>query len=319
MACRACRLALVVAVVLLSVQGNRVDRFWPTVHCTVETESKQLCWQGPKFEGRLGAICGGAEVNGECKRNGYGCDVSGASLQRFTAFLGLSVFAKTSESGTCTDEHVDLNKAVMMGALQNNKLCPDLMRTVRHWHETSYGTVSNFTTLLAGCSQGVKHAQCTQTMTDVMVPLIISQFFESFEWTYGIKWAEIIVFGVDNAPAIEQAGNVADHFVDIPEGVKNLAALLRVSLKDPAAVAKKLLPKWRAVRDLLSKGLEPFLKPIIYPMMGVLLAQFPEMYEDNVKDALVHSAKLHAFQAAVKEKLDSAVDSIEKLCLFTMR
>merc|ERR1719277_932651 len=151
-------------------------------------------------------------------------------------------------------------------------------------------------------------------MTDLAGPMITQQLFESIEKTYGIAWVKMVVAAYDDAVSnIGQAAEFAENFVDIPDGVKVFAEKLHLSLQDPVALAKKLLPKWASVRSLVSQALVPFLQPIVQPMLGVLLRQFPEIYEDNVREALVHSGKLLAFQAVLKEKLDGVLDSVEKL------
>jgi len=271
------------------------------------------------FEGRLGAICGGTDVEGECKKDGYTCDVSGKSFERFTKYLGLTVFAQPSEGGECIDAHVDLNEASMAGALQNNGVCPAVTGAVRKWQDIRFAHVANITAALKGCSEGVKQENCAKTLASSVVSTFLFDFFDSIEWAFGIKYVEMGVFTHDVSPVLEQGAKAADFFVDIPEGVKGFAAKLKINLEKPTkasvGVAKKLIKKWREVREFLKESLAPFLTPVLHKPMALVLEMFPEMYAENVQGALVHSGKLDEFQAFVKKQMDGMLTGIEKLCL----
>jgi len=285
---------------------------WASAHCRVEVAGEALCWQGPEAEGRLKAICAGSEVEGECQAGGFRCDVSGASVERFTLFMGLQVFAEPSEGGTCVDRQLDLKEAVMGSALLNNKVCPPIVNAIRQWHENAQGPISNITAALAGCSDGVTSERCTQRMTDLVAPVIVKLLFDLIEREHGIWWARKVVQLHGATPMIERVPK-------IPEGVKAFATQFHLTLEKPVEVANHFLRQWSRVRSLLSTALEPFMKPFVYPMMGLLLSQFPETHEDHVQAALVHSGKLRAFHAALKEQLDGVIDNFARVCSLVAR
>lgn len=314
MVCHPFALAFLTLAGLRQVQGRRFDSdwLWSTVHCNVEVAGEALCWQGPEPEGRLKAICAGSEVKGECKEGGFSCDVSGVSVERFTLFMGLQVFVEPLGNGTCVDRQLDLKEAVMGSTLLNNKVCPPIVNAIRRWHENAQGPISNITSALAGCSEGVNSKRCTQKMTDLAAPVIVKVLFDSIEKENGIWWAQAVVKVHGATPMIERIPK-------IPEDVKAFATQFHLTLEKPVDVAKQFLHQWSRVRSLLSSALEPFIKPFIFPMMGLVLSQFPETHEDNVQAALVHSGKLHAFHAALKEQLDGVIDNFARVCSLVTR
>jgi len=308
-------LALLALAGLRQIQGSRFesDWLWANAHCNVEVAGEALCWQGPESEGRLKAICAGTLETGECSEGGFSCDVSGVSVDRFTLFLGLQVYKEPLQNGTCVDRQLDLKEAVMDSTLLNNDVCPPIVNAIRQWHENTQGQISNITSALAGCSEGVKSERCTQKMTDVAVPVIIRVFFDSIERENGIQWAQRLV----KAHGLTK-GKI-DYIPKIPEDVKAFAAQFHRTLENPVDLATRFLRHWSRVRGLLSTVLEPFMKPFVYPVMGLVLSQFPETHEENVQGALVHSGKLHAFHAALKEQLDGVIDNLARVCSLVTR
>jgi len=307
-------LALLALAGLRQMQGRRFDSdwLWADAHCNVEVAGEAFCWQGPEPEGRLKAICAGTLVTGECKDGGFSCDVSGVSVDRFTLFMGLRVFKEPLGNGTCVDRQLDLKEAVMGATLVNNEVCPPIVNAIRRWHENAQGQISNITSLLSGCSEGVKSKRCTQQMTDLAVPVIVKVLFDSIENEKGIRWAQMLVKMHGATPMI-------DGIPKIPEDVKAFAKQFHLTFEKPVDVATQFLHHWRRVRELLSTVLVPFMKPFVYPVMGVVLSQFPETHEENVQGALVHSGKLHAFHAALKEQLDGVIDNFARVCSLVTR
>jgi hypothetical protein len=149
-------------------------------------------------------------------------------------------------------------------------------------------------------------------MTDLAAPVIVKVLFDSIERENGIWWAQTVVKVHGATPIIERIPR-------IPEDVKAFATQFHLTLEKPVDVAKQFLRQWTRVRSLLSTALEPFIKPFVFPVMGLVLSQFPEAHEDNVQAALVHSGKLHAFHAALKEQLDGVIDNFARVCSLVTR
>lgn len=285
------------------------EDFFSTVHCVVENGTESLCWEGPAGEGRLHAICGGHGSRGECKKQGYDCDVSGASLQRFTWFLGLSLFKAPSAIGTCSpeDRRRDLQAAAMFSAVQQNGICPALLGGVGSLKEDATMHLSNISTHISRCSGKVQSKACSETVASLLVPRLVEQIFVHLEKKLGLDWARRVT---GSHPVAEAIANEEK----LPQEARQFARALHSAMENPVAIARDLLSRWDAVKELMRKVLPEYLLLVVQPATELLLDKLPSDFTDKVEER-IDSEKVDELERGAQSLMGKVVATVEGLCL----
>jgi len=278
------------------------------MHCVVENGTESLCWEGPAGEGRLRAICGGPGTRGECKTQGYDCDVSGASLQRFTWFLGLSLFKAPGSVGTCAseDRRRDLQAAAMFSAVHLNGICPALQEGLGSLTEDATMHLSNISTHISQCSGKVQSKVCSETVASLVVPPLVEQILAQLEKQLGLSWARRVT---DSHPVAEVVANEEK----LPQEVRQFALAVHSTMTQPVAIAHDLLHRWDAVKELLWKVLPEYLLLVVQPAIMLVLEQLPSDFAGKVGER-IDSEKVDELERGAQSLMANVVAKVDGLC-----